>query len=356
MPTARHTRTIAAPAQELWETISDPHHLPRWWPRVSRVEDVTEHAFTEVLSTKSGKFVRADFELVDVVSPQRIVWSQQVENSPFARVLKSSETEIALSEIGGGHDQATEVTIELRQELHGFMPGGGRRFAASAKLGGPLVRRAANATVEEALDGLERIVVALRSWGRRGCAGGGGAIPATARRWASRRSSCCARRSVLPSTPRPPVALSAVRLPSTRLTRERAGRAARRSSAGKRCETDHAERVMHAAGKGYVDLVRMRSGAPAGAPDAVVLPGGHEQVRAVLELCARSELAVVPFGGGTSVVGGVEPLAGRARWGDRAGHAPYRADRRARPRVADRDRRRGHAWTGARARGWRRRG
>lgn len=158
MPTARHTRTIAAPAQELWETISDPHHLPRWWPRVSRVEDVTEHAFTEVLSTKSGKFVRADFEIIDVVSPQRVVWSQQVENSPFARVLKSSETEIALSEIGGGHDPATEVTIELRQELHGFMPGGGRRFAASAKLGGPLVRRAANATVEEALDGLERIV------------------------------------------------------------------------------------------------------------------------------------------------------------------------------------------------------
>ena len=47
-----------------------------------------------------------------------------------------------------------------------------------------------------------------------------------------------------------------------------------------------------------------------GAPDAVVLPAEHEQVRAVLELCAKSELAVVPFGGGTSVVGGVEPLRG----------------------------------------------
>ena len=158
MPTARHTRTIVAPVQELWETIGDPHHLPRWWPRVSRVEDVTEHAFTEVLSTKSGKFVRADFELVAVVSPQRIVWAQQVQNSPFARVLRSSETEIVLVAIGGDRDPATEVTIELRQELHGFMPGGGRRFMASAKLGGPLVRRAANATVVEALDGLERIV------------------------------------------------------------------------------------------------------------------------------------------------------------------------------------------------------
>jgi uncharacterized protein YndB with AHSA1/START domain len=158
MPTARHTRTIAATARELWETISDPHHLPRWWPRVSRVEDVTEHAFTEVLSTKSGKFVRADFVLVDVIAPQRIVWSQQVENSPFARVLRSAETEIALSAIGEVDGPSTEVTIELRQELHGFMPGGGRRFMASAKLGGPLVRRAADATVKEALDGLERIV------------------------------------------------------------------------------------------------------------------------------------------------------------------------------------------------------
>jgi alkyldihydroxyacetonephosphate synthase len=73
---------------------------------------------------------------------------------------------------------------------------------------------------------------------------------------------------------------------------------------------EHSERVAHAAGRGYVDLVRLRSGEPEGAPDAVVLPHSHEQVRAVIELCARTSLAVVPFGGGTSVVGGVEPLRG----------------------------------------------
>lgn len=150
MPTARHTRTIAAPAQELWETISDPHHLPRWWPRVSRVEDVTENAFTEVLSTSSGRSVRADFRLVDVMSPQRIVWSQQVENSPFARVLKSAETEVCLENAAGGAQAgtATEVTIELRQTLNGFL----------ARVGGFMVRKAAANTIEEALDGLERIV------------------------------------------------------------------------------------------------------------------------------------------------------------------------------------------------------
>lgn len=108
---------------------------------------------------------------------------------------------------------------------------------------------------------------------------------------------------------RPPVSLEAVRLPRARLGES--ARAALEAIVGRDgVRDDHAERVAHAAGKGYVDLVRLRAGTPAGAPDAVVLPAGHEQVRAVLELCARSGLAVVPFGGGTSVVGGVEPLRG----------------------------------------------
>jgi len=54
----------------------------------------------------------------------------------------------------------------------------------------------------------------------------------------------------------------------------------------------------------------MRAGEPDGAPDAVVLPDGAEQLTALLALCAQSSLAVVPFGGGTSVVGGVAPLRG----------------------------------------------
>ena len=76
---------------------------------------------------------------------------------------------------------------------------------------------------------------------------------------------------------------------------------------------DHADRVAHAAGKGYPDLVRMRAGAPAGAPDAVLYPSSREQLRELLSACARDSLAVVPFGGGTSVVGGVQPLRGPHR-------------------------------------------
>ncbi len=112
-----------------------------------------------------------------------------------------------------------------------------------------------------------------------------------------------------PPRPSPPVALEHVRLPPTRLA-ERELAALREIVGAQHVRDDHAERVLHAAGKGYPDLVRMRSGEPEGAPDAVVLPGGSEQVRAVLELCSRASVAVVPFGGGTSVVGGVAPLCG----------------------------------------------
>ncbi len=193
MLTVRRSRTIDASPEDLWEVLGDPHHLPRWWPRVSRVEAVDQEAFTEVLTGPSGKIVRADFKLLEQIDRQRIVWSQQVENTPFARVLRSAETEITLAggsqghathSLGseehaagglaseehaarslaadghGEHPSATEVTIELRQELQGFSPrpGSGSWIGGLSRFGSPLVRRAARSTIDEALDGLERIV------------------------------------------------------------------------------------------------------------------------------------------------------------------------------------------------------
>jgi alkyldihydroxyacetonephosphate synthase len=74
--------------------------------------------------------------------------------------------------------------------------------------------------------------------------------------------------------------------------------------------SDGVSRICHSGGKSYLDLIRMRAGAPDGAPDAVVLPGSHDQVLAVLAICAEERVAVVPFGGGTSIVGGLAPLRG----------------------------------------------
>ncbi|HEY0318929.1 MAG TPA: FAD-binding oxidoreductase [Solirubrobacterales bacterium] len=70
------------------------------------------------------------------------------------------------------------------------------------------------------------------------------------------------------------------------------------------------DRLRHAGGRGYGDLARIRSGRLEAAPDAVVVPGDAAALRRVLDVCAAEGIAVVPFGGGTSVVGGVEPLRG----------------------------------------------
>ncbi|MEU4222604.1 FAD-binding protein, partial [Actinoplanes sp. NPDC026623] len=72
-----------------------------------------------------------------------------------------------------------------------------------------------------------------------------------------------------------------------------------------RLDTDDAARLAYAAGKSTEDLLRLRAGDATGAPDAVARPGGHDEVEALLAACARHRVAVVPFGGGTSVVGGL---------------------------------------------------
>jgi alkyldihydroxyacetonephosphate synthase len=72
---------------------------------------------------------------------------------------------------------------------------------------------------------------------------------------------------------------------------------------------DHESRLRHALGRSTPDLLMLRAGAPIPAPDLVLAPDSHDQVMAVLEHCSARRVAVVPFGGGTSVVGGDEPDA-----------------------------------------------
>jgi alkyldihydroxyacetonephosphate synthase len=74
---------------------------------------------------------------------------------------------------------------------------------------------------------------------------------------------------------------------------------------------DHDSRARHAHGKSTIDLLRLRAapGEPLAAPDLVLSPASHDEVQAVLERASARRVAVVPFGGGTSVVGGLEPQA-----------------------------------------------
>ena len=106
----------------------------------------------------------------------------------------------------------------------------------------------------------------------------------------------------------PPPGIDEVRLTPSALSEEhRAGLAA---IVGERhLRTDDRDRLLHAGGKSTPDLLRRRE-VQQDAPDAVLLPGTDDEVAAVLDYCTRQRIAVVPFGGGTSVVGGLDPIRG----------------------------------------------
>ena len=68
---------------------------------------------------------------------------------------------------------------------------------------------------------------------------------------------------------------------------------------------DRETRLHRTRGKSTPDLLRLRQGDGLDSPDAVVRPGTHDEVAAVISWCVRRQVALVPFGGGTSVVGGL---------------------------------------------------
>lgn len=73
--------------------------------------------------------------------------------------------------------------------------------------------------------------------------------------------------------------------------------------------TDDHGRLLYAGGKSTLDLLR-RKQTHQDAPDAVLLPGTEDEIATVLRYCTQHGIAVIPFGGGTSVVGGLDPLRG----------------------------------------------
>jgi len=76
--------------------------------------------------------------------------------------------------------------------------------------------------------------------------------------------------------------------------------------------TGRLDRAARARGKSYPDLIALRAGELSTAPGAIVLPGSSEEVLALLRFADEAKLAVTPYGGGTSVVGGVTPASDRA--------------------------------------------
>ena len=76
------------------------------------------------------------------------------------------------------------------------------------------------------------------------------------------------------------------------------------------CRVDDRARLLRAGGKSTLDLLRRKDSGVQDAPDAVLLPGSDDAIAEVLRFCADRSIAIVPFGGGTSVVGGLDPIRG----------------------------------------------
>lgn len=141
---------IDAPRDRVWELVSDPHHLPRWWPKTVRVEDVRQvgsgkrSRWTTVLGTERGRGVRADYRCTSAATGERYVWEQEVEGTPFERILRFSRLDIELAE---GGDRGTRVRLSSAERLKGL-----------SRLGSPMMRMATRRRLDEALDGIERAV------------------------------------------------------------------------------------------------------------------------------------------------------------------------------------------------------
>jgi len=108
----------------------------------------------------------------------------------------------------------------------------------------------------------------------------------------------------------PPRDIADVTLPATRLPIDT--RAKLVAMLGQdRVRDDNYERAFHALGRSYHDLLKLRAGELSTAPDAVLYPRGTDEVIALLAFAAENDVAVIPYGGGTSVVGAVNADRGK---------------------------------------------
>jgi uncharacterized protein YndB with AHSA1/START domain len=138
----RRSRTLPAAPEAVWRVVSDPRSLARWWPRVERVKAITAEGWTTVLRSERGRALRADWRL-DADEPGVRAWAQELDGTPFAKVLAERRVEVrALSD-----GDATRVTLELRQRGRGM-----------ARFGRLMLWRAARKELDGALDGLARVL------------------------------------------------------------------------------------------------------------------------------------------------------------------------------------------------------
>lgn len=145
MPVVTESCDFDAPLERVWNVVSDPYSLPRWWPRVERVEEVSDAGWTMVLMSDRGKPIRADYTLADSRPMELLEWRQELAETPFERMLSQSRIVIELGrEEGSG---STAVALRSTERLRGL-----------ARLGSPMVRRATRRRLSQALERLGELV------------------------------------------------------------------------------------------------------------------------------------------------------------------------------------------------------
>lgn len=138
------SRTVPAAPADVWAIVGDPGGLPRWWPRVERVESVDAAGFTEVYKTKKGRTVRADFRIATLEHEQEIRVVQQLAGTPFERIFSKASKRCVVAPADGG---GTRLTVELDQTPAGM-----------ARFGGFMVRGAMRKQLDEGLDALAALL------------------------------------------------------------------------------------------------------------------------------------------------------------------------------------------------------
>lgn len=135
-------RRIAAPVEAVWEVLTDATSLPRWWPRVTRVEGVMETGFTQVLVSRRGRPIRLDLLYTEVEAPRRLAWALDIPGGQFERLLREWATGFMLT------SEADGVTVRIDER---------QIFRGSLKTGSFIQRRAQRRRLEDALAGLAQM-------------------------------------------------------------------------------------------------------------------------------------------------------------------------------------------------------
>ena len=274
MPQARRSRVIAADRDAVWRgrlrPVPPAALVAEGDPRRGRARAPARQrapSGPKVLETTSGKGVRADFRCLLLARATRAMpGSRRSRTRPFAKVLQvlghhaSSWSDARRRHAGDDRARPAAARDVAARRVHAEA-----RDRRPARRGARRARAACRSAGEEADEPPEPAaadeVVGVGRPGHRGEAA------------ARRRSRRCAPSSGAGPRARRPCALEEVRARRARACRPSARRGSRTSVGEEWVREDRLSRVTHAAGKGYPDLVRMRTGAAEAAPGRGRLPG-----------------------------------------------------------------------------------